>query len=87
MLPIGQQLWEMHLLTFEKYPPLQAPETYNLSRILDQMKKGAPRQRLAATDGRESPGGRFPNGAPIRPQLKGEAPCIAIKGSSVPCSW
>jgi len=40
MLPIGQQLWLEHLLTYETYPPLQAPETYNLSGILDQMKKG-----------------------------------------------
>ena len=26
-------------MTYQKYPPLQAPETYNLSGILDQMKK------------------------------------------------
>ena len=30
MLPIGQQLWEKELLSYEKFPPLQAPETYNL---------------------------------------------------------
>jgi arylsulfatase len=41
MLPIGQQLWLGHLLSYEKYPPLQAPETYNLSGILDQVKKAA----------------------------------------------
>jgi arylsulfatase A-like enzyme len=40
MLPIGQQLWEQHLFSYEKLPPLQAPETYNLSGILDMMKKG-----------------------------------------------
>jgi len=28
-----------HLLSYEKYPPLQAPETYNLSGILDMVKK------------------------------------------------
>jgi hypothetical protein len=28
-----------HLLSYEKYPPLQAPETYNLSGILEQVKK------------------------------------------------
>src|SRR6201995_5646205 len=39
MLPIGQQLWLGHLLTYEKFPPLQAPESYNLSGILDQVKK------------------------------------------------
>jgi arylsulfatase len=41
MLPIGQQLWLKHLLTFEKYPPLQPPETYNLSGILEMVKKAA----------------------------------------------
>ena len=39
MLPICQQLWLEHLLSYEKYPPLQAPETYNLSGLLDQVKK------------------------------------------------
>jgi hypothetical protein len=39
LLPIGQQLWEMHLATYATFPPMQAPETYNLSCILDQMKK------------------------------------------------
>ena len=39
MLPIGQQLWLEHLMTYEKFPPLQAPESYNLSQVLDQVKK------------------------------------------------
>ena len=39
MLPIGQQLWEGHLLSYEKFPPLQAPETYNLSQVLEAVKK------------------------------------------------
>jgi arylsulfatase A-like enzyme len=39
LLPIGQQLWEQHLATYATFPPMQAPETYNLSGILDQMKK------------------------------------------------
>jgi arylsulfatase len=34
MLPIGQQLWEKHLMSYKTYPPLQAPETYNLDGIL-----------------------------------------------------
>jgi arylsulfatase len=38
MLPIGQQLWQKHLMTYEKYPPLQAPESYNLSQVLEQVK-------------------------------------------------
>ena len=32
MLPIGQQLWLKHLMSYKKFPPLQAPETYNLDR-------------------------------------------------------
>ena len=39
MLPIGQQLWLQHLSSYEKFPPLQAPESYNLSGILEQVKK------------------------------------------------
>ncbi len=38
MLPIGQQLWEEELMSFEKFPPLQTPEVYNLSQILVQMR-------------------------------------------------
>ena len=41
MLPIGQQLWLKDLLSYEKFPPLQAPETYNLSGIIEQVKKAA----------------------------------------------
>ena len=40
MLPIGQQLWLKELKSYQEFPPLQAPETYNLTGILDQMKKG-----------------------------------------------
>jgi len=39
MLPIGQQLWAQHLATYEKFPPLQAPESYNLSQVLEEVKK------------------------------------------------
>jgi hypothetical protein len=39
MLPIGQQLWLRELESYEKFPPLQAPESYNLSGILEQVKK------------------------------------------------
>ena len=40
LLPIGQQLWLQHLSSYEKFPPLQAPESYNLSGILAEVKKG-----------------------------------------------
>jgi len=38
MLPIGQQLWLEHLKSYEKFPPLQAPESYNLSQVLEQVR-------------------------------------------------
>jgi arylsulfatase len=37
MLPIGQLLWEKELMSYKTYPPLQAPETYNLDGILKQI--------------------------------------------------
>ena len=39
MLPIGQQLWYKHLMSYKTYPPLQAPETYNLEGILKELQK------------------------------------------------
>jgi arylsulfatase len=41
ILPIGQQLWEQHLMTYQQFPPLQAPETYNLTGILNELKKAS----------------------------------------------
>jgi arylsulfatase len=38
MLPIGQLLWEKELMSYKAFPPLQAPETYNLDGILAEMK-------------------------------------------------
>ena len=40
MLPIGQLLWEKELMSYKKFPPLQAPETYNLDGILKQVQAG-----------------------------------------------
>jgi arylsulfatase len=37
MLPIGQQLWEKHLMTFRQFPPLQAAETLNLDAIMKKV--------------------------------------------------
>jgi len=39
ILPIGQQLWYKELLSFKEFPPLQAPESYNLNGILQEMEK------------------------------------------------
>jgi len=66
MLPIGQQLWLEHLLSYEKFPPLQAPETYNLTGILDMVRKA--NANHAGDQGREtslvSPWGRPAMGRP-----------------------
>ena len=52
MLPIGQLLWEKELMSYKKYPPLQAPETYNLDGILEQIKKPGRRATEAICLGR-----------------------------------
>jgi arylsulfatase A-like enzyme len=38
MLPLGQLLWMKVLMSYKEFPPLQAPETYNLDGILAEMK-------------------------------------------------
>ncbi len=40
LLPIGQQLWLKWFETLKAFPPLQAPETYNLSGVMEQLKSG-----------------------------------------------
>jgi arylsulfatase A-like enzyme len=39
IMPLGQQLWLKELESYRTYPPLQAPETYNLTQVIDQVKK------------------------------------------------
>ena len=43
LLPIGQLLWEKELMSYKEFPPMQAPETYNLDGILAQMRKAGHR--------------------------------------------
>jgi len=38
LLPIGQQLWLTWLETLRTFPPLQAPASYNLNQVMDQLK-------------------------------------------------
>jgi arylsulfatase len=38
MLPIGQQLWLQWFETLQKFPPLQAPASYNLTQVMEQIK-------------------------------------------------
>ena len=40
MLPLGQLLWEKELV-LQEFPPMQAPETYNLNGILKAMQRKA----------------------------------------------
>ena len=47
MLPIGQQLWERHLMSYEKFPPLQAPEIYKPHRHPGCNEEGNSSERLA----------------------------------------
>ena len=38
ILPLGQQLWLQELETYNQFPPLQNPESYNLSQVTQQLK-------------------------------------------------
>jgi arylsulfatase len=55
ILPLGQQMWLEHLLSYEKYPPLQAPKTYNLSGIASFFLAGIHHGCLFSIDCRSSP--------------------------------
>ena len=39
MLPIGQQLWLKELETYVDFPPLQAPSSYNLEQVMQQVRE------------------------------------------------
>ncbi len=39
MLPIGQSLWLQELETYQRFPPMQDPASYNLTQVMDQLKK------------------------------------------------
>jgi arylsulfatase len=39
IMPLGQQLWLMELESYQTYPPLQAASTYNLTQVLEEVKK------------------------------------------------
>ncbi len=38
MLPIGQQLWLRHLLSYRDFPAMQDPASYNLELVIQQVK-------------------------------------------------
>jgi arylsulfatase len=39
LLPIGQALWLKELESYKTFPPMQAPESYNLDQVLQQVKE------------------------------------------------
>jgi hypothetical protein len=39
IMPLGQQLWLKELESYQTYPPLQAPKTYNLTQVIQEVKK------------------------------------------------
>jgi len=39
LLPIGQRLAVEHLETYSRFPPLQAPASYNLAQVMEEIKK------------------------------------------------
>ncbi len=41
MLPIGQSLWLKELETYQTYPPMQDPASYNLTQVMNELKKPA----------------------------------------------
>jgi arylsulfatase len=44
MLPLGQELWLKWFETLQAFPPMQAPASYNLTQVMEQIKssKGHP---------------------------------------------
>ncbi len=39
LLPIGQVLWLKELETYQKFPPMQDPASYNLDQVMEQLKR------------------------------------------------
>jgi hypothetical protein len=39
MLPIGQMLWLKELESYVAFPPMQDPASYNLTQVIDQIRK------------------------------------------------
>ena len=45
ILPIGQLLWLKELQSYQEFPPMQDPSSYNLDQVLAQLKKQGERGR------------------------------------------
>jgi arylsulfatase len=51
MLPIGQQLALQYLESYSEFPPLQAPASYNLSQVMEEIEA---QKRSLSTQGHPS---------------------------------
>ena len=40
ILPLGQRLWVQWFEALKAFPPMQAPESYNLTQVIDMIKAG-----------------------------------------------
>ena len=38
LLPVGQELWLKWFETLQAFPPMQAPASYNLTQVMEQIK-------------------------------------------------
>jgi hypothetical protein len=38
-LPMGQALWLKELETYQEFPPMQDPASYNLTQVMNELKK------------------------------------------------
>ena len=39
LLPIGQMLWMKELMSYKQFPALQAPSSYNLDQVIQEMQE------------------------------------------------
>ncbi len=54
MLPIGQALWLKELETYQAFPPMQDPASYNLDQVMNELKKASVRPRPVTRRSRRS---------------------------------
>ena len=39
LLPMGQVLWLKELESYQEFPPMQDPASYNLDQVMNELKK------------------------------------------------
>ena len=60
MLPIGQVLWLKELESYVEFPPMQDPASYNLTQVMEQVKKMGTPQPEPVTSRYRAGGSRGP---------------------------